>query len=94
MEEKKMALTDSLVKAVAWTHNTSINKLGYNPLQLVTSKSVTLPGLTIGNEGTESMTDCKAVQTLETLNKITKEFCKAEMRKKLNECQDTRVQTY
>ena len=25
MEEKKMALTDSLVKAAAWTHNSSIN---------------------------------------------------------------------
>ena len=41
MEEKKTALSDSLVKAAAWTHNISINKLGYSPLQLVTGKSVT-----------------------------------------------------
>ena len=69
MEEKKIALTDSLVKAAAWTHNTSVNKLGYSPLQLVTGKSVTLPGLTTGNAGTESMTDCEAVQrTMENLN--------------------------
>ena len=27
MEEKKTALSDSLVKAAEWTHNTSINKL-------------------------------------------------------------------
>ena len=61
MEEKKMALNDSLVKAAAWTHNTSGNKLGYTPLQLVTGKAVTLPGLTTVNESTESMTDCEAV---------------------------------
>ena len=68
-------------------HNSSVNKLGYTPLQLVTGKSVNLLGLTMGNQGTESLTDCEAVQrTLETLNKITAEFCKAEMRKKLNHC--------
>ena len=27
LEEKKIALNDSLIKAAAWTHNTSINKL-------------------------------------------------------------------
>ena len=69
IEEKKTALNDSLVKVAAWMHNTSVNKLGYTPLQLVTGKSVTLPGLTTGNESTESMTDCEAVQKkLETLN--------------------------
>ena len=57
IEEKKTALTDSLVKAAAWTHNTSVNKLRYSPLQLVTGKSVTLPGLTTGNAGTEIMKD-------------------------------------
>ena len=29
MEEKKIALNDSLVKAATWTHKTSVNKLGY-----------------------------------------------------------------
>ena len=43
MEEKKTTLTDSLIKAAAWMHNTLVNKLGYSPLQLVTGKSVTLP---------------------------------------------------
>ena len=52
MEEKRTALTDLLVKAAAWTYNTSINKFGYSPLQLVTGKSVTLPGLTTGNTAT------------------------------------------
>ena len=62
MEEKKVPLNDSLVKAAAWAHNSSVNKLGYTPLQLVTGKSVTLPGLTKGIVRTESMTDCEAVQ--------------------------------
>lgn len=31
MEEKKTALMESLVKAAAWTHNSSVNKLGYTP---------------------------------------------------------------
>ena len=60
--EEKTALNDSLVKAAAWTHNTSVNKLGYTPLQLVTGKAVTLPGLTTGNVATESLTDSEAVQ--------------------------------
>ena len=45
MEEHKVALSDSLVKAAAWTHNTSVNKLGYSPLQLVMGQAVTVPGL-------------------------------------------------
>ena len=95
MEEKKTTLSDSLIKAAAWTHNTSINKLGYSPLQLVTGKSVTLPGLTTGNVSTESMTDCEAVQRiLETLNKTVSEFCEADMRMKLKEYQGKQTQVY
>ena len=89
MEEKKTALTDSLVKAAAWIHDTSINKLGYSPLQLVTGKLVTLPGLTTGNTEKESMTDCEAVQrTMENLNKVVTEFREADIKRKLKEYQD------
>ena len=95
MEEKKTPLSDSLVKAASWTHNTSVNKLGYSPLQLVTGKAVTLPGLTTGNVASESMTDCEAVQqTLENLNRIFSDFREADTRKKLKECQGIRVQAY
>ena len=84
LEEKKTPLNDSLVKAAAWTHNTSVNKLGYTPPELVTGKSITLPRLTTGNECTESMSDCEAVKRiLETLNRITSEFREADMRKSL-----------
>ena len=44
MEEKKVVLTDSLVKVASLTHNTNVNKLGYTPLQLMTWKSYNLAG--------------------------------------------------
>ena len=80
MEEKKVPLSDSLVKAAAWTHNTSVNKLGYSPLQLVTGKAVTIPGLTTGNVASESMSDSEAVQrTMENLTRVISEFREADM---------------
>ena len=95
MEDEKVALSDSLVKAAAWTHNTSVNKMGYSPLQLVTGKAVAIPGLTCGNVATESMIDSEAVRrTLENLMKITSEFRESDMRKKLNECQKVRTQAH
>ena len=84
MEEKKVPLNDSLVNAAAWAHNSSVNKLGYTPLQLVTGKSVMLPGLTMDNDGTESMKDCKAVQrTMEILSWTVSEFREANKQRKL-----------
>ena len=75
MEEYKVSLSDSLVKAAAWTHNTSVKKLGYSPLQLVTGQAVMIPGLTTGNVATESMMDSEAVsRTMENLMRITSEF--------------------
>ena len=53
---------------------------------------MTLPGLTTGNTGTESMTDCAAVEkTMENLNKIVAEFREANMKKKLKECDGLRT---
>ena len=95
MEDKKTPLTDALVKAAAWTHNTSVNKLGFSPLQLVTGKAVSLPGLTTGSVASESMTDSEAVQrTVENLSRTVAEFREADMRRKLKECQSQRVMTY
>ena len=47
MEDKKIGLTDVLVKTAAWTHNTNVNKAGFSPLMLVTGKAVSIPGLTM-----------------------------------------------
>ena len=64
-------------------------------MQLMTGKSVTLPGLTTGNIVTKSMTDCEAVQrTLEFLSKTVTEFREADMRRKLKECKGVQMQAY
>merc|ERR1711873_13036 len=57
MEDKKIGLTDFLVKTAAWTHNTNINRAGYTPLMLATGKAVTIPGLAMGNEGSYNAGD-------------------------------------
>ena len=84
MEDKNIGLTDVLVKTAAWTHNTNVNRAGYSPLTLVTGKAVSIPGLTMGNEGRESMTDAEVVRKImETIHKVTKEFIEAETKVKL-----------
>ena len=86
---------ESLVKSTAWTHNTNVNKHGYAPLQLVTGKACNLPGLTMGNEATESVLDTEAVQkVIEEFLRTQEEFRKVEMRLKLKDCQDVRVREY
>ena len=95
MEENIVALSDSLVKAAAWTHNMSVNRMGYSTLQLVTGQAVMVPGITTGNETNKIMTDSEVVmRTMENLMKITSEFWESDMRKKLKECLDVRIQEY
>merc|ERR1712029_1307083 len=95
MEDKKIGLTDVLVKTAAWTHNTNVNRAGYSPLTLVTGKAVSIPGLTMGNEGSESLTDAEAVRKImEMIHKVTKEFREAETKTKLKECQGVRVRNH
>ena len=62
MEEKKVLLTDSLVKTPSWTHNTNINKHGYTPLQLVTRKFYNILGFTMGYITLESVSDTETMQ--------------------------------
>ena len=62
---------------------------------MVTGKAVSIPGLTMGNEGSESLTDAEVVRKImETINKVTKEFREAETKMKLRECQGVRVRSY
>ena len=61
----------------------------------MTGKAVSIPGLTAGNEATESMTDAEAVQrTMENLTKTISEFQEADKQKKLKECQRQRLMSY
>merc|ERR1712240_834030 len=95
MDDKKVELADIMVKTASWTHNTNVNKAGFSPLTLVTGKTVSIPGLTKGTEGSESLTDAEAVnRIMETIHKVTKEFREAETKVKLKDCQGIRVRSY
>ena len=60
MEDKKVKLSEILVKTAAWTHHTNVNRLGYSPLMLVTGKAVQILGLTMHNEASKSSMDAEA----------------------------------
>ena len=66
-----MPQNNTLVKAAARTHNTTMNKLRFSSLQLVTSKAVTIPELIMGNVAMEVMSDLEALQR-------TKKMCQIE----------------
>merc|ERR1712115_501472 len=88
LEDNKNKLTDAVIKTAAFTHNTSVNKAGFSPLQLVTGKAANIPGLTMENEGSESLTNAEAVnKIMETRSKVTHTDREAETRKKLKDCQ-------
>ena len=64
MEDKKIGLTDVLIKTAAFTHNTNINRAGFSPLTLVTGKAVTILGLTMKTVASESNTDAEVVRNI------------------------------
>ena len=64
MEEDKKLRLQTVVNMASWTHNTNVNVLGFSPLQLVTGKSIVLPGLNNGNVVTDSEYDDEAVSKI------------------------------
>ena len=63
------------VSRACWTHNTNIMVNGYNPLTLMTGKSVVIPGISTGNIATESRFEDEAVrEAMENRFEITKQF--------------------
>ena len=75
MDDKKVGLTDVLLKTAVLTHNTNLNRAGYSSLALVTGKAVTIPGLTMNTVASESITDAEAVRRImERIQKTTTEF--------------------
>ena len=64
MDGDKNLKLQTAVNMASWTHNTNVNVLGYSPLQLVTGKSIVLPGLNNGNVVTESEYDDEAVRKI------------------------------
>ena len=91
MEEDKKLKLQTAVNIASWTHNTNVNVLGYSPLQLVTGKSIVLPGLNNGNIVIESEYDDEAVRKImEWHYGMMKEFRKLEISKKLKRASETR----
>ena len=75
---------EKAVDIAAWTHNTNMNKLGYDPLSLVTGKAVIFPGILSADIATESMYDNKAIKRIMERNaRITKKFREVEYETKL-----------
>ena len=76
--DKKLGLQKA-VNLAAWTHNTNVNILGYEPMRLVTGKSVNIPGITVGNDATEALFDSEAFQKImERHHEFIKKFREVE----------------
>ena len=81
--EEGVSLEDA-VDMAAWTHNTNVNRLGFDPLSLVTGKAVVFPGISSADVATESMYDNEAVRRIiERHSMITKKFRESEFESKL-----------
>ena len=93
-EDKKITLKEAVLMA-SWTHNTNVNVLGYSPLQLITGKGITFPGLMTGNTATDSLYDDKTVRKImERHYEIMKKFREAEFSRKLDRARQTRSKRY
>ena len=94
-EVPKKALTQEMVNRASWTHNTSINVLGFSPMLLKTGVAATIPGITMGDMSTEGIPRSDSVrQLMEDHFRVQAEYRKAEMRRKLAECQSAAVREY
>ena len=82
-EVPKKALTQEMVNRASWTHNTSINVLGFSPMLLKTGVAATIPGVTMGDMSTEEIPRSDAVmQLMEDHFRVQAEYRMAEVRKK------------
>ena len=92
--DKSVSLSDA-VSMAAWTHNTNVNVLGYDPMRLVTGKSVTFPGIATGNIATEAAFDSEAIQKImERHHQVVKEFREAEYETKLEKASNIRNNSF
>ena len=75
---KKLSL-QKVVKLVAWTHNTNVSFLGYEPMRLVTGKSVAVPVVNTGNDATDSFFDSDVVDKIMEIHQdLMKRFSEVE----------------
>ena len=93
-EDKKVGLGEA-VDMASWTHNTNGNVLGFQPLQLVTSKSVLIPGFTMADMAMDPLYDDEMIRSImECHYTMMKEFRELEFSKKLRKACKTRVKGY
>ena len=95
MDEKKDISLEEAVSRASWTHNANINVNGYNPLTLMTGKSIVHPGISTGNIAIESMYEDEAIRkTMEKHFEITKEFREIEFGTKIDKAMDVRIKRF
>ena len=93
-EDRKISLPKAVAMA-AWTHNSNINYSGYSPLQLVTGKSVILPGITYDTPTTNSGFDADNIrQIIQGHHQMMKDYITAEFTKKLVDVSGLRREKY
>ena len=79
----------------SWTHNPNVNVLGFQPLPLVTGRSLMIPGLTMGDMATDSLYDDEMIRKiLERYHIMMKEFRELEYSTKLRRAIKTRIKGY
>ena len=86
-EDPNLTVEDAVIKA-QWTHNTNINKEGFVPLQILTGKAVTYPGLDVREDGKEVSDHVR-----EMLN-AQNTFRENEFKKKIEEAETRKVPSY
>merc|ERR1711962_1890412 len=95
IEENKNVGLGEAVDMASWTHNTNVNVEGFQPLQLMTGKSVLIPDLTMGNLAIDSMADDEMVRNImERHYLLMKEFRMLEFSGKLRKANKTRSKGY
>ena len=62
METYKKISLEQAVEMSSWTHNMNVNCLGFDPMSLVTGKSVVYPGVSSADIASESMFDLEAIK--------------------------------
>ena len=86
---------EQAVSRACWTHNTNIMVSGYNPLTLMTGKSVVIPGISTGNMATESKFEDEAVrEAMENRFEIAKQFREIEFGSKIDKAMKARMKGY
>ena len=95
MEEDNKIDLSTVVAITGWTHNSNINHSGFIPLQLVTGKSVTLPGITFSTPTTLGGFDADNVKNIIMGHyTLIRDFTDAKFTKKLLQVSAIRKEQY